>query len=416
MNSAASVRTAQQHVGEELLLPGGDAPFPGERRSSPAGRPASSARRARASAPTRRPPAGRAGRSAAPRGPRHSIHERAPARRFARVSPPRARLESRREVGDDVLEHGVEQRRLAGEVVVERPAGDAGGVEHGLDRGVLVAALAEQLARGRHQPLASRLAPRSASVGHPDCKPTDGLILCPAQRRAETRPEGAKRASRKAERGLDLLAGGGLAPGRGPRDAAAIPDPGVSRGDGHRADPHRHGLEPGGRRDPGAHYGAAGSFMALEQERRRRRADRRLRRSRGSCSPTCTSTMPAASRCCRAGPRGPPAQGVGGGRRTRRRPAQLLLPAGLRARRPPRRARRRRPRPARRRLDRASADPRPHARAPVGAAGREARARRRCDPLRATLDDLRFPSFADDFDAQARSAGRLRAMREEASP
>jgi glyoxylase-like metal-dependent hydrolase (beta-lactamase superfamily II) len=30
----------------------------------------------------------------------------------------------------------------------------------------------------------------------------------------------------------------------------------------------------------------------------------------------------------------------------------------------------------------------------------------------ATLDDLRFPSFADDFDAQARSAGRLRAMRE----
>jgi glyoxylase-like metal-dependent hydrolase (beta-lactamase superfamily II) len=31
----------------------------------------------------------------------------------------------------------------------------------------------------------------------------------------------------------------------------------------------------------------------------------------------------------------------------------------------------------------------------------------------ATLDDLRFPAFADDFDAQARSAGRLRAMREE---
>ncbi len=30
----------------------------------------------------------------------------------------------------------------------------------------------------------------------------------------------------------------------------------------------------------------------------------------------------------------------------------------------------------------------------------------------ATLDDFRFPSFADDFDAQARSAGRLRAMRE----
>jgi N-acyl homoserine lactone hydrolase len=29
----------------------------------------------------------------------------------------------------------------------------------------------------------------------------------------------------------------------------------------------------------------------------------------------------------------------------------------------------------------------------------------------ATLDDLRFPSFADDFEAQARSAGRLRAMR-----
>lgn len=31
----------------------------------------------------------------------------------------------------------------------------------------------------------------------------------------------------------------------------------------------------------------------------------------------------------------------------------------------------------------------------------------------ATLDDLRFPSFADDYEAQARSAGRLRAMREE---
>jgi glyoxylase-like metal-dependent hydrolase (beta-lactamase superfamily II) len=31
----------------------------------------------------------------------------------------------------------------------------------------------------------------------------------------------------------------------------------------------------------------------------------------------------------------------------------------------------------------------------------------------ATLDDLRFPSFADDFEAQARSAGRLRGMRDE---
>jgi N-acyl homoserine lactone hydrolase len=31
----------------------------------------------------------------------------------------------------------------------------------------------------------------------------------------------------------------------------------------------------------------------------------------------------------------------------------------------------------------------------------------------ATLDDLRFPSFADDFDAQASSAGRLRAMRDD---
>ena len=31
----------------------------------------------------------------------------------------------------------------------------------------------------------------------------------------------------------------------------------------------------------------------------------------------------------------------------------------------------------------------------------------------ATLDDLRFPSFADDFDAQKDSASRLRAMREE---
>jgi N-acyl homoserine lactone hydrolase len=30
-----------------------------------------------------------------------------------------------------------------------------------------------------------------------------------------------------------------------------------------------------------------------------------------------------------------------------------------------------------------------------------------------TLDDLRFPSFADDFDAQAASAGRLRALRDE---
>ncbi len=31
----------------------------------------------------------------------------------------------------------------------------------------------------------------------------------------------------------------------------------------------------------------------------------------------------------------------------------------------------------------------------------------------ATLDDLRFPSFGDDFDAQASSAGRLRAMRDQ---
>jgi len=31
----------------------------------------------------------------------------------------------------------------------------------------------------------------------------------------------------------------------------------------------------------------------------------------------------------------------------------------------------------------------------------------------ATLDDLRFPSFAHDFDAQAASAGRLRALRDE---
>jgi N-acyl homoserine lactone hydrolase len=31
----------------------------------------------------------------------------------------------------------------------------------------------------------------------------------------------------------------------------------------------------------------------------------------------------------------------------------------------------------------------------------------------ATLDDLRFPSFADDFDAQAASAGRLRALRDD---
>jgi glyoxylase-like metal-dependent hydrolase (beta-lactamase superfamily II) len=31
----------------------------------------------------------------------------------------------------------------------------------------------------------------------------------------------------------------------------------------------------------------------------------------------------------------------------------------------------------------------------------------------ATLDDMRFPSFADDFEAQAGSAGRLRAMRDE---
>jgi N-acyl homoserine lactone hydrolase len=31
----------------------------------------------------------------------------------------------------------------------------------------------------------------------------------------------------------------------------------------------------------------------------------------------------------------------------------------------------------------------------------------------ATLDDLRFPSFADDFDAQAGSAARLRAMRDD---
>ena len=30
----------------------------------------------------------------------------------------------------------------------------------------------------------------------------------------------------------------------------------------------------------------------------------------------------------------------------------------------------------------------------------------------ATLDDLRFPSFAEDFDAQAASAGRLRALRD----
>jgi glyoxylase-like metal-dependent hydrolase (beta-lactamase superfamily II) len=29
-----------------------------------------------------------------------------------------------------------------------------------------------------------------------------------------------------------------------------------------------------------------------------------------------------------------------------------------------------------------------------------------------TLDDHRFPSFADDFDAQAASANRLRDMRE----
>jgi N-acyl homoserine lactone hydrolase len=31
----------------------------------------------------------------------------------------------------------------------------------------------------------------------------------------------------------------------------------------------------------------------------------------------------------------------------------------------------------------------------------------------ATLDDLRFPSFADDFDAQARSAARLRSFRDD---
>ena len=33
----------------------------------------------------------------------------------------------------------------------------------------------------------------------------------------------------------------------------------------------------------------------------------------------------------------------------------------------------------------------------------------------ATLDDLRFPSFADDFEAQARSAARLRALRDAGS-
>jgi hypothetical protein len=51
----------------------------------------------------------------------------------------------------DRLDDGLEQRRLAGEMVVERAPAQPGGAQDLVDRDVLVAALGEQAPRGAHQ-------------------------------------------------------------------------------------------------------------------------------------------------------------------------------------------------------------------------------------------------------------------------
>jgi dihydrofolate reductase len=90
----------------------------------------------------------------------------------------RRRRRPRREFGDGPLKDRVEQRLLAREVVIERPSGDPGALQNCADRGSLKAMLAEQLARGRDQPLTRRRSSFNSPVRHLAASiPTDGLIF-----------------------------------------------------------------------------------------------------------------------------------------------------------------------------------------------------------------------------------------------
>src|SRR5262249_50719505 len=79
------------------------------------------------------------------------------------------------DVGLDLVEHGLEQRLLAVEVMVQRAPADAGFAEHGGDRGSLVAVRDEEPRRDRHQLPARRLPLLDLPAHLPLDIPTVGL-------------------------------------------------------------------------------------------------------------------------------------------------------------------------------------------------------------------------------------------------
>ena len=131
--------------------------------------------------------------------PARRIHSSAPARSTSTGSSPAPSRREQRGLADAHLgrvEHRLEQRLLALEVVVERAAAHTRGVEHRLDRRRVEAALGEQARRLRHELLTRRLAPVLASIHGvlllrpvdsagldkptvgPDTRPTVGLLDC----------------------------------------------------------------------------------------------------------------------------------------------------------------------------------------------------------------------------------------------
>ena len=84
---------------------------------------------------------------------------RQPARRASTGSPIalRRRRDLLGDVGLDLVEHGLEQRLLAVEVMVEGAAADVRLAQHGLDRRALVAVSDEEPRRDRDQPPSRRL-------------------------------------------------------------------------------------------------------------------------------------------------------------------------------------------------------------------------------------------------------------------
>ena len=171
------------------------------------------------------------------------------------------------------------------------------------------------------------------------------------------------------------------------------------------------GLRPGPPRIAASHYGAAEALALFRLEQEASVAEQvDLDTIDRVVITTCTSTTRRPRPAAGVGSGRAPAPRVGGRPRRRRDREELLVPADY-AGLEDRALGRWRPRPARRRMFRLLRRE-PRAGPPVRRGRRAARDRRGRRHYASVLDDHRFPAFADDFEAQAESAERLRALRD----